>query len=153
MKIFIASDHGGFYLKEELKGFLVGLGHSVEDMGNKSFDKGDDYPDYIFSLAEVVAASKGGLGIVIGRSGIGEAIAANKVNGVYAALCTNLKMAHKAREHNNANVISLGADYVGSTTAKRMVDIFLNARFSQAQRHKRRVTKIKKYEAAHFKKS
>jgi len=153
MKIFIASDHGGFYLKEELKGFLQSLGLGVEDMGNKSFEKTDDYPDYVIPLAEAVAASKGGLGIVIGRSGIGEAIAANKVKGVRAALCTNLKMAQKAREHNSANVLSLGADYIGSTTAKRMVDAFINTRSSEAQRHKRRVNKIKKYESAHFKKA
>ncbi len=153
MKIFIASDHGGFYLKEEIKSFLLGLGYSVEDVGNKIFEKYDDYPDFVFPLAEAVSTSKEGFGIVIGRSGIGEAIVANKVSGVYAAVCTNLKMAQKAREHNNANVISLGADYVGSTTAKRMVDVFLNTRFSQAQRHKRRVRKIKKYEASHFKKS
>ncbi len=153
MKIFIASDHGGFYLKEEIKSFLISLGYSVEDVGNKNFEKNDDYPDFVFPLAEAVSTSKGGFGVVIGRSGIGEAIVANKVKGVHAAVCTNLKMAQKAREHNNANIISLGADYVGSTTAKRMVDVFLNTRFSQAQRHKRRVKKIKKYESAHFKKA
>ncbi len=153
MKIFIASDHGGYYLKEELKSFLSGKGYTVEDMGNKSFEKGDDYPDYVIPLAEAVAASKGGLGIIIGRSGIGEAIAANKVRGIRAALCVNLKMAYKAREHNNANIISLGADYIGSTTAKRIVDVFLTTHFSSAQRHSRRLAKIKKYEAAHFKKN
>lgn len=150
MKIFIASDHGGFYLKEELKSFLENKKYSVVDVGNKEFEKRDDYPDFVFPLAQSVAKSRGGLGIVLGRSGIGEAIAANKVKGVRAALCLNKKLAQKAREHNHANVLSLGADYVSSTTAKDIVLVFITTHISQSSRHKRRVQKIKKYETAHF---
>ena len=122
-------------------------------MGNKNFEKADDYPDFVLPLARKVSKSRGGLGIVLGRSGIGEAIAANKVKDVRAALCCNLKMAQKAREHNHANVLSLGADYISSTTAKDVVLEFLTTHVSQAARHKRRVKKIKKHETAYFKRT
>lgn len=153
MKIFIASDHGGFYLKEELKSFLENKKYNVVDIGNKNFEKTDDYPDFVFPLAQNVAKSRGGLGIVLGRSGIGESIAANKVKGVRAALCLNKKLAQKAREHNHANVLSLGADYINPTTAKDIVLEFITTHVSQAGRHKRRVKKIKKHETAYFRKT
>jgi ribose 5-phosphate isomerase B len=151
MKIYIASDHGGYYLKEELKSYLEKKGHNVEDFGNQKFQARDDYPDFVFPLAEAIVKDKRARGIILGRSGNGEAIAANKVKGVYAAHCMSVKMAKRAREHNNANVISLGAEYIGATAAKRVVDVFVSTSFSGAKRHKRRVKKIKKYESSHLK--
>lgn len=151
MKIYIASDHGGYYLKEELKSYLGQKGHKVEDCGNTRFEAKDDYPDFVFSLAEAIVSDKRAKGIILGRSGNGEMIAANKVRGVYAAHCMSVKMAQKAREHNDANVLSLGAEYVTATAAKRIVDAFVGTSFSGASRHKRRVGKIEKYEASHIK--
>jgi len=151
MKIFIASDHGGFYLKQELISYLENKGHQVTDFGAEKFVSKDDYTDYVFPLAEAIAADKRALGIILGRSGNGEAIAANKVAGVYVAHCVNEKMAVKAREHNAANVIALGAEYTPITAAKKIVDAFIKTPFSAAARHKRRINAIKKYEASHTK--
>ena len=142
MKIFIASDHGGYKLKEDLKKYLLTQGYEVEDMGNTKLDPEDDYPDFVFPLAKKVSKEKGGFGIVLGRSGNGEAIAANKVKGTRAAVCLNEAMAQKAREDNNANVLALGADYINLETAKKIVDMFLKTLFSEAERHKRRIGKI-----------
>jgi ribose 5-phosphate isomerase B len=151
MKIYLASDHGGYYLKEELKSFLSDKGHQVKDFGAYSFDAQDDYPDFVLPLAEKLAKEDHALGIVLGRSGNGEAIAANKVKGIHAAHCLSVKMAKRAREHNNANLIALGAEYVTPTAAKRIVDAFVTTPFSRAARHTRRVAIIKKYESAHLK--
>jgi len=151
MKIFIASDHGGFYLKQELITYLQSLGHQVTDFGAQKFIAKDDYPDYVFALAKSLSQEGRALGIILGRSGNGEAIAANKVKGVYVAHCVNEKMAIKAREHNNANAIALGAEYTPITTAKHIVAAFIKTPFSSAARHKRRVKKIKDYETAHTK--
>lgn len=148
MKIYIASDHGGFKYKEELKKFLESKGYEVEDMGNTKLDPSDDYPDFVLPLAEAVARKEGSSGIVLGRSGNGEQIAANKVQGIRAALCLTEVMARKAREHNDANVLSLGADYIDLVTAKKIVDTFLETPFSNQGRHKRRVEKISSYEAS-----
>jgi len=151
MKVCIASDHGGFYLKEELKKHLADKGYQVKDFGAYTFDSKDDYPDFIFPLADEIAQKGKALGIILGRSGSGEAIAANKVKGIRAALCINPRHAQKAREHNDANVISLGADFVNPTTAKKIVDSFLASLPSPAIRHTRRIGKIKKYESSHLK--
>lgn len=142
MKIYIGSDHGGFKLKEELKKFLSDLGHEVEDIGAHSLDPADDYPDFIFPAAEKVAQNPESTGIVIGRSGNGEAIAANKVKGIRAALCLNEDMARLAREHNQANILALGADFVDTEKAKQITKTFLETPFSSEERHKRRVEKI-----------
>jgi len=153
MKVYLATDHGGFYLKQELKSYLDKEGHKVVDIGNTVYQKDDDYPEFILKLAEEVAKDKSSLGIVLGRSGVGEAIAANKVAGIWAALCQSPALAQKAREHNNINVLSLGADFTNPTTAKKIVDSFLKTRFSKASRHKRRLDSIKKYETNHIKRS
>ena len=151
MKIYIAADHGGFELKKHLKKMLVKSGGEVIDMGNKNLDVSDDYPDFCLPLAEAVAKDPDSLGIVIGRTGNGEVIAANKVQGARAALCSNSDLARKAREDNNANVLSLGADFVEKDTAWEIVNTFITTLFSNAERHKRRVDKIKFYETAHSK--
>lgn len=144
MKVFIGADHGGYQLKEKLKSWLDGWGYTYEDMGAMHLDPADDYPDFILPVAVRVAKEKQASGIVIGRSGNGEAIAANKVVGIRAALCMNEKMARKARDSNNANVLSLGADYIEENVARKVVKTFLETPFSQAVRHKRRLRKLSK---------
>lgn len=153
MKVFIGADHGGYNLKEELKVYLSGEGCEVVDMGAKVLDVEDDYPDFVVPVAQGVASfasaqdkQNRALGIVIGRSGNGEAVTANKVRGVRAALCINEDMARLARADNDANVLALGADFVDSGTAKRILEIFLKTPFSNEERHKRRVKKIEYYE-------
>src|SRR3990172_8864549 len=116
-KIFIAADHGGFEYKEELKKFLNEKGYEVEDMGNTKFDPDDDYPDFVIPLAERVSKENESFGIVLGRSGNGEAITANKIKGIRATLCLNEKIAKLAREKNDANILALGADLTDLETA------------------------------------
>lgn len=145
MKIFIGSDHGGFRLKEELKNFLAAYNCDVEDMGAYHLDKNDDYPDFVFPVAEAVSKIPKSFGIVLGRSGNGEAIAANKVKGVRAALCFSEDLARLARQHNHANVLSMGADYIDLETATNIVKVFLTTQ-ELSGRHTRRVKKIINYE-------
>lgn len=146
MKVYLGADHGGFELKQDLKKYLTLGGVEVEDMGAINFDPGDDYTDYVFPVAKKVASGKDSLGVVIGRSGNGEAIAANKINGIRAAVCLNEKMAEKTKDHNNANMLSLGADYVNLEEAKKIVQKFLDTPFSNEQRHIRRLKKIEELE-------
>ncbi len=150
MKIYIASDHGGYDLKEKLKIFLAEMGNEVVDIGTHNPAPGDDYPDFIIPLAEEVAVqcaqNKECLGIVLGRSGNGEAIAANKVKGIRAAVCIIPARAKKAREDNDANILSMGADYISLDEAKEIVKTFLETPFSNAERHVRRLQKITDYE-------
>lgn len=142
MKVYIGSDHGGYQLKEELKRYLKELGYEIEDLGAHELNPEDDYPDFVFPTAESVARNPGSMGIVIGRSGNGEAVAANKVRGIRAALCWNEEVAKKAREHNDANILSLGADYITTDNAKKIAKAFLETPFSGEERHKRRIEKI-----------
>lgn len=144
--VYLGADHGGYQLKEELKVWLAENNIPGEDMGAHSFDPEDDYPDFIIPVAKKIASDPHSLGIIIGRSGNGEAIAANKVKGIRAALCLNEEMARKAREHNNANIISLGADYISQDEAKKIVKVFISASFSNEARHIRRIEKIKTIE-------
>lgn len=152
MKVYIASDHGGYKYKEELKEYIRDKGFEVEDMGTHELDPKDDYPDFVLPLAEKVALRRAqgenDFGIIFGRSGNGEQIAANKVKGIRAALCLNEQMAQKAREHNDANILSLGADYIDLETAKKIAETFLKTPFSEDKRHKRRLDKISKYEGS-----
>ncbi len=144
MNIYIGSDHAGYGLKEELSAYISSLGHSVVDKGPHSFDTNDDYPDYIFPTAEAVARDSGSFGIVLGYSGQGEAMCANRIRGVRAALYVggSTEIITLAREHNNANILSLGSRFVSSTEAKEAVRIFLETDFSKEDRHIRRITKI-----------
>lgn len=144
--VYLASDHGGYNLKEELKKFLADSAYEVEDMGALTPDPNDDYPDFVIPLTQKVVQNPQALGIIIGRSGNGEAIVANKVKGARAALATSEEMAKKAREHNNANILSLGADYINSDQAKEIVKAFLETTFSKEERHKRRLEKISQFE-------
>ena len=148
MKVYIASDHAGYWLKESLKEDLRSWGHEVEDLGNLRYDPNDDYPDFVIPLAEKVAENAGSVGVVIGRSGNGEVIVVNKVRGIRGALCLTEGMAKKAREHNNANILSLGSDFVDDYRAEKILGVFIDTPFPEEERHKRRIDKISSYEAS-----
>lgn len=146
--VHLGTDHAGVELKNALKDFLVRRGHHVVDHGAYD-DRPSDYPDFVIAAAEAVARSKGkARGIVLGGSGIGECIAANKVHGVRAALAYDAYTARITREHNDSNVLCLGSRTVtkGLPLAKRLVRIWLDTDFSKAVRHVRRIRKIHTYE-------
>ncbi len=145
MKIGIAADHGGFELKEILFSFLA-KNHEVKDFGATAFNKGDDYPDFIVPMARALAANEIERGIAICGSGVGASIAANKVNGVRAALVHDIFSAHQGVEDDGMNMICLGGSVIGSDLAKEIVLKFLNAQFSGKERHKRRLEKVIKLE-------
>jgi ribose 5-phosphate isomerase B len=144
MKISIGSDHAGFAYKEKIKTFLSGLGHEVRDFGTFSAEM-VDYPLYIRPAAEAVARGECERGIVLGGSGNGEAIVANKVKGVRCALCWNEATAKACREHNDANVLSLGERMITEEMALTIVKIFIDTPFDPAAgggRHARRIGMI-----------
>jgi ribose 5-phosphate isomerase B len=146
MRVYIGSDHAGFALKGRLISTLPGLGHEPVDCGPPDYDENDDYPGYCLLVGTRVVADPGSLGIVIGGSGNGEAIAANKVRGVRCALAFSDQTAELGREHNNANVLSLGARMYDEDTAVRFAQIFLSTPFSEAERHVRRLALVANYE-------
>ena len=154
MNIYIGTDHAGFQLKEELKKYLEDLGCTVEDMGAYGFNEADDYPDFIFpvvkAVAEEILNGHDSRGIVIGGSGQGEAIVANKAKGIRAAVVYDEYSAKMSREHNDANIISLGSRTLSSNKAKELVKIWLDTSFSNEERHKRRIEKIKAIENNNF---
>jgi ribose 5-phosphate isomerase B len=147
MRVYLASDHAGFELKQRLLAHLADRGYDAVDCGPEAYDPDDDYPPYILRAATKVAAEDGALGVVIGGSGNGEAIAANKVKGIRAALAWTEETARLGREHNDANVISLGARMVSADDAQRFVDVFLTTPFSGEERHVRRIALLSGYEA------
>jgi len=144
MKVFLGSDHAGFELKQQLVAHLLSNGHHVKDMGATSFDEDDDYPDFILPVAEAVAREQGTFGIVLGGSGQGEAMAANRVKGARAAVYYGgtLDIVRLAREHNNANILSLGARFVAAGDAVMAVELFLATPFPPEERHMRRIAKL-----------
>jgi ribose 5-phosphate isomerase B len=146
MRVYLGSDHAGYELKSHLLGWLIEHGHEAMDCGPYSYEAGDDYPPFILRTAASVASDAGTVGIVIGGSGNGEAIAANKVRGVRAALAWSEETARLAREHNDANVLSLGARMFSTDEATRLVDIFLTTPFTGDERHDRRIRMIADYE-------
>ena len=147
MRIHIGSDHAGLEFKNELITHLVANGHDVTDHGPYEYDALDDYPDFCIPCAEAVAKDASSLGIVLGGSGNGEQIAANKVKGVRAALVWSIETAALAREHNNANVISVGQRLHSADFVKQLIDTFIATKFPGDERHVRRIEKIGKYEA------
>lgn len=147
MRVYIGSDHAGFELKSALIRHLRSSGFDVVDIGPASYRATDDYPAYCLATGRRVVADHGSLGIVIGGSGNGEQIAANKVTGIRAALAWNLQTAQLAREHNDANVISIGARMHDEATATSFVDVFLATPFSHDPRHQRRIDQVAAYEA------
>ncbi len=140
MKIALGADHAGFELKEKLALFLRSLGHDVEDLGTHS-TKSVDYPDYAAAVGRAVAAGQADRGVVVCGTGVGVAIAANKVHGARAANCNDLFTARLARAHNNANVLTVGARIVAPELAEEIVQVFLETEW-EGGRHGRRVDKI-----------
>jgi ribose 5-phosphate isomerase B len=146
MRVFLGSDHAGFELKARVVEHLTQLGHDPVDCGAHKLDPDDDYPPPCIAAAARTVAEPGSLGIVIGGSGNGEQIAANKVVGVRAALVWSDETARLAREHNDANIISLGARSHPEADALRFVEIFLATPFSHGDRHIRRIAMLSEYE-------
>mgnify|MGYP006166730303 FL=1 len=146
MRIHIGSDHAGLDFKNELITHLVMNGHDVTDHGPYEYDALDDYPDFCIPCAEAVAKNPESLGIVLGGSGNGEQMAANKVAGVRAALVWSVETAKLAREHNNANVISIGGRMHDEQFCLQLVDTFLATPFTNDERHVRRIGQISKFE-------
>ena len=146
MRIAIGADHAGFSLKEHLKQTLTTLGHEVDDYGTHS-DASVDYPPICAAVGLAVVAGKADRGIVLGRSGQGEQIAANKVRGVRAALCNVLYTARLSRQHNDANVVAIGARQHSVDEALELVDAFVAEPFSHDARHQRRIDLLAAYEA------
>lgn len=147
MKIYIAADHAGFYLKKQLTQYLALKGYEVEDCGADAMDEADDYPDFIIPCAKKVVKDSGSVGVVIGGSGNGEAIAANKVKGIRAAVFNGgtAEIGKLAKQHNNANVLSLGARFITPDDAEKAITLWLEADF-EGGRHQRRLDKISKEE-------
>ena len=144
MKIFIASDHGGFKLKEELKKYLSAQGWDYLDLGPKKYQPQDDYPDFAYALAKKVAASPNTRGILVCRNGIGVCIVANKIKGI-RAVSTNLPaIAKTARADDDTNVLCLGQDFTSLLQAKKVVKVWLTTNFSGIKRHQRRLHKVAK---------
>jgi ribose 5-phosphate isomerase B len=146
MRVYLGSDHAGYELKAYLGTRLAGDGYEVTDIGPASYDPDDDYPAYCLRTAARVVADPGSLGVVIGGSGNGEQIAANKVAGARAALAWSVETAVLAREHNDANLIGIGARHHTLDAAAAIVTAFLTAPFTGDERHARRVGQIADYE-------
>lgn len=144
MKIFIGTDHAGFELKESLVKFLRAEGHEVEDMGAHSFEALDDYPDFIRPVALAVEADSSARGVILGGSGQGEAMCANRVKGARAAVYYGgpVDIVVLSREHNDANILSLGARFVEMDEAKEVVRVWLETPFGGEEKHARRIKKL-----------
>ncbi len=142
--VAIGADHGGYQLKEALEAFLEEASYTVVDCGTHSPDS-VDYPDYALAVARLVSEGKAWRGVIVDGAGIGSCMAANKVPGVRAALCYDHATAHNSREHNDANVLTLGAGLIGQSLARQIVDTFLSTEFGGG-RHARRVNKIMEIE-------
>ncbi|MEM3374210.1 MAG: RpiB/LacA/LacB family sugar-phosphate isomerase [Candidatus Woesearchaeota archaeon] len=157
--IYLGSDHGGFRLKEKIKKFLEKKGYLFVDLGNKVYDKDDDYPDYAFLVAEMVSKEDDdskkwkdrAKGILFCRSSAGMIIAANKFKNVRAVSVFDVKSAKHSRLHNDTNVIGISGDWVNEKLAKRIILAWLNTEFSNEERHKRRLKKIKELEEILYK--
>jgi ribose 5-phosphate isomerase B len=148
MKIGIAADHGGFALKATLEQSLRDLGHSVTDFGAEKMDPADDYHDFIIPLARAVADGQVERGLGLCGSGVGASVAANKVAGIRAALIHDIFSAHQGVEDDDMNILCLGGKVVGDALALELIERFLAARFTGAERHRRRLTKVRDVETA-----
>ncbi|MGC5615940.1 ribose-5-phosphate isomerase [Georgenia sp. Z1491] len=146
MRVHIAADHAGFELKSALSAHLTGAGHDVVDHGADTYDAEDDYPGFCFTAGRAVVEEPGSLGVVIGGSGNGEQIAANKVPGVRAGLAWSVETARLTRAHNDANVVGIGARMHTQDEAFAIVDAFLAEPFSGEARHQRRIDQVAELE-------
>lgn len=142
MRIGLAADHGGFELKNATASRLRAGGHDVVDFGADAYEPADDYPDFVIPLARAVAAGEVERGIAICGSGVGASICANKLAGVRAGLVHDHYSAHQGVEHDDMNILCLGARVIGPQVAEELVAAFLNARYTVAERHERRLRKI-----------
>ena len=146
MRIAIGADHGGFPLNERVIEELRGAGHELIDFGTHDGSLPDDYPDYAKQVGEAVQNGSVDIGLLICGSGVGAAVAANKLRGIRAALCGDTYSAHQSREHDDCNVLCLGARVIGVELALEIVRSFVAAKFTGEERHLRRLAKIKKLE-------
>ncbi|MBG6070131.1 ribose-5-phosphate isomerase [Micromonospora ureilytica] len=146
MRVYLGSDHAGFELKVHLANHLAMQGYDVVDVGPHGYDPDDDYPTFCLHTGDQVVADETGLGVVIGGSGNGEQIAANKVAGVRAALAWSVETAQLSRQHNDANVVAIGARQHTLDEATGIVEAFLNTPFSGNERHARRIAQVAEYE-------
>lgn len=144
MKVYIGTDHAGFEIKEKLVPFLKSLGHEVEDFGAHTLEPLDDYPDFIHPVAVAVAGDHTARGIILGGTGQGEAICANRVKGIRAAVYYGgpFDVVVLSREHNDANILSLGARFIDANEAQEVARVWLATPFSAEERHVRRIKKI-----------
>lgn len=147
MKIAIACDHGGFALKEELRGVIESLGHEVIDLGAHTFEKSDDYPDFARYIGQAIQHGHAERGVLLCGSGVGASVAANKVAGVRAAVCHDAYSAAQGVEHDDMNVLCLGARIIGSALATVLVEAFLKAKYDGGERFQRRLDKVLAMEA------
>lgn len=147
MRLVMGSDHAGFELKQDLVGWLRGLGHEVVDVGTHS-TASVDYPDYAEAVARAVLDGRAERGVLICGSGVGASIAVNKIRGVRGGLCHDSYSAHQAVEHDDINVLVLGARVIGVELARELVRHFVGAQFTREARHERRLAKIAALEAA-----
>lgn len=147
MRVGIATDHGGFWLKEDLLKRLSEAGHEVVDFGAYALDPGDDYPDFVIPLARAVAAGKVQRGVAVCGSGVGASVCANKIARIRAGLISDHFSARQGVEDDDMNVICLGARVLGPSAAWDLVRAFLGAEFSHAERHQRRLSKVASLEA------
>jgi len=146
MKIAVGADHGGFALKTDIIEVLQKAGHEVLDVGAHTLDPSDDYPDFARAVGQAVQRGDAERGIIICGSGVGACVAANKLHGIRAGICHDTYSAHQGVEHDNMNVLCLGARIVGKELARELVRAFVGAQFSGAERHVRRLAKVKAIE-------
>jgi ribose 5-phosphate isomerase B len=142
MRIAIGADHGGYPLNERVIKELDAAGHEIVDFGTHVGSRPDDYPDYALKVGEAVRDNQADIGILICGSGVGASVAANKLTGIRAALCGDTYSAHQSREHDNCNVLCLGARVTGEELAVEIVRAFVAARFTGEERHQRRLAKV-----------
>jgi ribose 5-phosphate isomerase B len=142
LRVALGADHGGFTLKSQLLPWLQGHGYETLDMGADTLDSADDYPDFAAAVAQAVASGQAQRGILICGSGVGACITANKVPGIRASICHDTYSAHQGVEHDDMNVLCLGAGIVGVELARELVTAFLEARFAGEKRHRRRLQKV-----------
>jgi ribose 5-phosphate isomerase B len=147
MRVGIATDHGGFELKQELAEYLRKSGHEVVDLGAHRLNPGDDYPDFVIPLAQAVADGEVERGVAVCGSGVGASICANKIPGIRAGLVQDHYSAHQGVEHDDMNILCMGGRVVGPEVARDLVDAFLSADFAKEERHVRRLRKVAALEA------
>jgi RpiB/LacA/LacB family sugar-phosphate isomerase len=150
MRIAIGSDHAGLALKNEAAVWLTEAGHDVEDIGAHTLDPQDDYPDFAEAVAKAIVDGRAERGVLLCGSGVGASIAANKVPGVRAAMCHDTYSAHQGVEHDDMNVLCIGARITGSALAQELVTSFTSAVFSGEERHARRLGKVLNIESRHL---